>query len=333
MSDIFDALQRSEGERTGNHSPVPSEATALLRSAERRAASKWDDAVLVEQPAATEGTDEDWSLGPDEEPRDVVEEKGPDPGELSPTDGNADIFTQFQSLPISVTAQSRLICVTDNESLGAEAFRLLSVRLRDLQRKRPLKKVLVTSTTPQEGKSVSAVNLACTLALRVTQRTLVIEGDLRRPSFSQILGIGSVPGLSECLRGERSLMASIYHLEEAGLWVLPAGTTPGNPLELLQSGRLPALMNQLTAWFDWIIIDSPPILPLADTSVWTRMADGVLLVARQGVTEKRHLLKGLEAFDSKKLIGALLNCSRNSAHSDYYYSKRPVPVPNDSPAS
>jgi Mrp family chromosome partitioning ATPase len=91
-------------------------------------------------------------------------------------------------------------------------------------------------------------------------------------------------------------------------------------LELLQSGKLPALMEQLGQWFDWIVIDSPPVLPLADTSVWMRLADGVLLITRQGITEKRQLKRGLEAVEPKKLIGALLNGSTNSSDTDYYYS-------------
>ena len=82
-------------------------------------------------------------------------------------------------------------------------------------------------------------------------------------------------------------------------------------------------MEQLTAWFDWIIIDSPPVLPLADTSVWTRLADGILLVTRQGTTQKRQLQRGLEALESKKLIGALLNSSKNSSDNDYYSYRRP----------
>jgi len=97
------------------------------------------------------------------------------------------------------------------------------------------------------------------------------------------------------LQGERTLAASIYRLEPAGIWFFPAGIAPANPLELLESGKLPALMEQLTAWFDWIIIDSPPVLPLADTSVWTRLADGILLVTRQGTTQKSQLKRGLEA--------------------------------------
>ncbi len=91
------------------------------------------------------------------------------------------------------------------------------------------------------------------------------------------------------------------------------------------------MMDQLTAWFDWIIIDSPPVMPLADTSVWMRLADGILLVARQGTTEKRQLQRGLEAIEPKKLIGALLNGSKRRTSSDYYYAKVPAIAsqPND----
>jgi Mrp family chromosome partitioning ATPase len=116
------------------------------------------------------------------------------------------------------------------------------------------------------------------------------------------------------------LTTSIYHLEDPNLWILPSGSAPSNALELLQSGRLSALMNQLTELFDWIIIDSPPMLPLADTSVWMRLADGILLTTRQGTTDKRQLQRGLEAVESKKLLGALVNSSTNASASDYYYS-------------
>jgi capsular exopolysaccharide synthesis family protein len=212
-----------------------------------------------------------------------------------------------------------VVCVTDKDSLAAEKFRFLGVRLRQLQQTRPLKKVLITSTIPQEGKSMVAANLACTLARRTHQKTLLVDGDLRRPSIARLFGLGKTPGLSEWLQGERTPMTSIYRLEEAGLWVLPAGSSPRNPLEAMQSGRLAGLMEQLTSWFDWVIIDSPPVLPLADTSVWMRMADGVLLVARQGTSEREHLKRGIEALEPTKLLGAIVNCSAKSAQSDYYY--------------
>ena len=232
-------------------------------------------------------------------------------------------FRQFQPLRVMVPLQSRLVCVTDKESLAAEKFRFLAVRLRQLRQSRPLKRILITSSVPQEGKSTVAANLACTLARRTNQRTLLLDGDLRRPSVANLFGLGHVPGICEWLQGDSGPAESIYHLEDAGLWILPAGSTPRNALELMQSGRLSALMDQLTAWFDWIVIDTPPVLPLADTSVWMRLADGVLLVARQGTGQKRQLQRALEAIDRSKLIGGLLNCSTNTSHNDYYYHYKP----------
>jgi capsular exopolysaccharide synthesis family protein len=166
---------------------------------------------------------------------------------------------------------------------------------------------------------MTAANLACALARRTQQKTLLIDGDLRRPSVARLFGLGKIPGVSDWLQGDRGPMTSIYHLEDAGLWVLPAGNTPRNPLELIQSGKLLTFMDQLASWFDWIVIDTPPVLPLADTSIWMRMADGVLLVTRQGTTEKDQLKRGLEAIEPSKLLGALLNGSTDTKKSDYYY--------------
>ena len=202
-------------------------------------------------------------------------------------------------------------------SLGAEKFRFLAVRLRQLRQSRPLKKVLITSSIPQEGKSTVAANLACTLARRKPQKTLLLEGDLRRPNIAAQFGLGKLPGLCEWLSGETPSI-HIYLLENLGVWILPAGSAPQNPLELMQSGKLSPLMEQLEAWFDWIVIDSPPVLPLADTSLWSRLADGILLVTRKGITEKQQLQRGLEAIEKSKLLGALVNSSDNAAHSDYY---------------
>ena len=118
----------------------------------------------------------------------------------------------------------------------------------------------------------------------------------------------------------------------SGLWVLPAGSAPENPLELMQSGKLSPLMEQLTAWFDWIVIDSPPVLPLADTSIWARLADGILLVTRKSITEKQQLQRGLEALERSKLLGALVNGSTDAAHSDYYQRYGPAASSPESPA-
>lgn len=298
MSLIFDALQRSEEERTGTGMSALPVATELLQCVERQTLAEWDS---TSQTGAVIGGERHTNAG------------------LSPIEKQAEAFARFQSVQVSIQPNSQLVSHVDSESLAAEKFRFLGVRLRHLRRDRQLQKVLITSTIPHEGKSMVSANLACTLARKAQQRTLLIEGDLRRPAVSQMFGLGECAGICDWLQGDQDQVTDIYHLEGPGLWILPAGRVTGNPLELLQSARLPLLMEQLSAMFDWVVIDSPPVLPLADTSVWSRLADGILLVARQGTTQKRQLERGLEDIDHQKLIGALLNYSHSAAHSDNYY--------------
>jgi capsular exopolysaccharide synthesis family protein len=331
MSQIFDGLQRSEAERNGTDVPALPGATELLRQSERQAASRWESGARPEQLAAAKGAALSHSIVSNEvSPLRKTSEASAAVESLR-SEKLTDPFREFQSLQVSLAPQSRLACLTDSGSPAAEAFRLLGVRLRDLGRIRKLKTVLITSTIPQEGKSMVAANLACTLAQSTQQRILLLEGDLRRPSLSKMFGLGRNYGLSEYMQGERSLTASIYRLDGQRLWIVPSGSAPSNARELLQVGKVSTLMDQLTAWFDWIIIDSPPVLPLADTSVWMRLADGILLIVRQGTTEKKQLQRGLEALESKKLLGAVVNSSKHS--SDYYYyspaaASQPTHTPN-----
>src|SRR6202044_2972124 len=109
----------------------------------------------------------------------------------------AEILEKFPSLKISLSEQSRLVCLTDKESPTAEALRLLGVRLRDIRRIRPLKKVLITSTIPQEGKSTISGNLACALANSSDEKVLLVEGDVRRPSLLKMFGVEKVKGICE----------------------------------------------------------------------------------------------------------------------------------------
>ena len=325
MSNIFDALRRSENEQVGSDSSRPAKATELLQRVERRAVSNWEANISDVGLEARSFADNNEIVVQGTIPIAEAVAVAPGNAEGLSTNERSEILSRFQSLPISLASQSRLVCLTDKESPTAEAVRLLGVRLRDLRRIRPLKKVLITSTIPQEGKSTIAANLACVLAQMPDQKTLLVEGDLRRPSLSQMFGIQKRRGIRDWLRGEISLSADICHLEEADLWLLPAGDPTNDPIELLESEKLRTMMEQLAAWFDWIIIDSPPVLPLADTSAWMRLADGILLVTRQGTTEKRQLQKGLVALDSTKLLGALLNGSMASAYSGYYYRSSSAP--------
>jgi capsular exopolysaccharide synthesis family protein len=233
-------------------------------------------------------------------------------------------LSDFPSVQVSPTADSRLVALIEKESLGAEKFRFLGVRLRQLQQLRPLKKLLITSTLSEEGKTTVSANLAATLARRKQQKVLLLEGDLRRPTQAQLFGGTRPAGLSEWLQSGTRTVGNIYYLDGPGFWLMPAGQPPENPLELMQSGKLAELLDQLVTCFDWVVIDSPPVLPLADTSVWSRFADGILLVVRAGRTERQALQRGLGAIDKSRLLGLVVNNYTGHDESDYYSRYGPV---------
>jgi capsular exopolysaccharide synthesis family protein len=305
MSHIFDALQRAEAEQSGNELSLTRQ---LLKMAQSGAPSLIEVTETPQTPEASLAALLPKTVAP-------AAAESPNP------------FESFGSLHLVLPPNSKLVSITEKDSLAAEKFRFLAVRLRQLQQTQSLKKLLITSTIPEEGKSMLAANLACTLARRKEKKTLLLDGDLRRPSVARQFGLGPVSGLSECLQNHAELTSSIHRLDALGLWVLPAGRPAQNPLELMQSGRLLPVMDQLTEWFDWIVIDSPPVLPLADTIIWARLADGILLATRQGKTEKKRLARGLEALEKSKLLGAIVNCSTNTANTDYYERYQP-PTPS-----
>jgi capsular exopolysaccharide synthesis family protein len=322
MSYVFDALQRSEAIRTKSEIPLSLAATELLEGAERGAAAQWLSEAVAERSPRPEIDRTNPSFWPEGFQRKASVADVPAVEDDSLIKERGECFSQFQVLRVPAPQHNLLVCLTDVDSPAAEAFRLLGVRLRHLRMARELKSLLITSSVPQEGKSLVAANLACTLASRAQQKVLLLEGDVRRPSLAQLFGLPTVPGLCNYLKSECSVIKSIYRLEGPGFWILPAGDKAGSPPELIQSPQLPALMQKLNSWFDWIVIDSPPVLPFADTSVWTRLTNGVLFVARRGTSEKRKLQKALEALDQNKLIGALLNSSNGTADGDYNYYRR-----------
>ena len=233
----------------------------------------------------------------------------------------SETLANFPTLHVETEPSSRLVAVTEPQSLAAEKFRFLGVRLRQLQKARTLKKILVTSTIPEEGKSMVSANLAAVLHRK--QRVLLIDGDLRRPVLAEKFGLGRLAGIAEWLQGDRRELANIYRLDPMGIWLFPAGAPPLNPLELMSSAVLSELMKRLSELFDWIIVDSPPLLPLADTTVWSRVTDGTLLVARVGRTEKAQLLRGLDVVKKSDLIGVVLNSCEHADH-DYYQRYAPA---------
>lgn len=243
----------------------------------------------------------------------------PEQPQVSSVDTTGDIFAEARVLSPALKHDSRLVCLTDQGGLAAEKFRVLGLKLRHLREKRKLRRIVVTGTAPEEGKSLVAANLALNQSRSKVLKTLLIDGDLRRPTVASRFGFdGSLPGLSECLRGERKLSEVVYKLNGSGLFLLPAGRAPENPLDLMQGGRLPELLDLLGKFFDWIIIDTPPVIPVADTTYWMKQADGVLVVIREGVSEKKVVERALESFDRALMLGIVVNSCRSTEHKDYY---------------
>ena len=286
MSHIFEALKRAEAERSGGHlSGVPDSIAELLESS------------LADVDAS-------------ESPRTI---------EIRAGAMETSLLSGARTIIPTPPTNARLVCLTEQGSLAAEKFRVLGLRLRNLREKRQLKRIVVTSTIPEEGKTLTSANLALNQSRGKTLKTVLIDGDLRRPSLASRFGLSrSLAGLAECLRGEKQLSEVLCKLQNANLWLLPSGDPPENPMELMQSGRLVDLLDRLGNVFDWIIIDCPPVIPLADTSFWMKVSDGVLLVVREGVSEKRPLKRALEIIDHSTLLGVVVNSCSSQDHKSYY---------------
>ncbi|MGA9642330.1 MAG: CpsD/CapB family tyrosine-protein kinase [Terriglobales bacterium] len=216
----------------------------------------------------------------------------------------------------------------DETRMGAEEFRTLRSRLYQIREKMPLKRLLVTSAMPKEGKSFVAANLAQVMVRQQGRRALVIDADLRNPGLHRHLGTTGSPGLSEYLMGECDEIAALQRGPMENLFFLPAGRVAPSASELLANGRLKVLLQRLEPFFDWIILDSAPVIPVSDSTIVAGSCDGVLMVVRSNVTPSPLAKKAREEFPDKLLLGVVLNGTptENMSQSKYYYGEA-VPSP------
>ena len=180
--------------------------------------------------------------------------------------------------------------------------------------------VLVTSPGPGEGKSLIAGSLAWSLG-QAEQRVLLIDADMRRPRVHEVVGCTQEPGLSDVLVGQSKMRDVVRKTLVPGLSVIPGGHIPPNPAELLGSERFRSYVRGLGASYDWVVIDSPPVLAVTDASILTNVASGILLVTGADKTTRqaaRTAVERLQSFNGR-LIGAVLN-GVDVAHSPYYYA-------------
>lgn len=202
---------------------------------------------------------------------------------------------------------AHLVAALAPQSLAAEQYRSLRTRLRRAENGRAIRAIIITSPAKGDGKSLTAANLALTMAQEFQQRVLLLDADLRRPTVHRLFGVSDGPGLSDVLMGSAEIGDALIELPEHHLTVLPGGTPPGHPAELLGSAAMRRLLDTLRTRFDRILIDMPPVAPLADTHILAPMADGVLMIVRAGVTPKPAIERALSGLDVTKVLGLVLN--------------------------
>jgi non-specific protein-tyrosine kinase len=189
----------------------------------------------------------------------------------------------------------------------AERYRTTRARLSHREETMPLRTLMVTSPGAGDGKSITAANLALTMAQEFQRRVVLVDADFRGSSVHSLFGLDATPGLAELLSGEASLDDALVYLPDHRLTILPSGRTPQFPTELLGSTAMRRAVDALRGRFDRVLFDMPAVLPLADAGTFAPLADGVLMVVRAGVTPRPALDRAIAAFDEEKVVGVVLN--------------------------
>lgn len=209
----------------------------------------------------------------------------------------------------------------DEANLGAERFRTLRSRLYQIASTKTLRKLAVTSTVPAEGKTFVAANLAQSIIRQPERRVLLIDGDLRASRLHVSFGTQKSPGLADYLRGQADIYSVIQKGEDSNLCLIAGGTQVSNPSELLSKERMKELLDLVTPLFDWVILDTPPALPVHDASIIADLCDGVLFVVQAGVTDFELAAKACEDFKNDSIVGVVFNrIERGMGYGGYYYT-------------
>jgi capsular exopolysaccharide synthesis family protein len=205
-------------------------------------------------------------------------------------------------------------------TLVSEEFRSLRSRLYLMRKVQTLQKLLITSPLPQEGKTFVAANLARVIAKQPDCRILLIDADLRIPAMHRALGASPAPGLSEFLGGAADITAIMQRGPADNLFFIPAGKVVSNPTELISNGHFESLIRRMTQAFDWIIVDSPPVIPVSDARTLAGFCDGVMLLVNSGTTPHDLARRACGEFPKNLLLGVVLNrVEQHHTYGSYYY--------------
>jgi protein-tyrosine kinase len=313
MSRIYEALQKAESERKSDRREPESEIQDQPPSAAMSTAvADPDDAVFATPRFAD---------------LPIVTEPYPEPSTRRLNGDSLDL-SRIPTRPWALSLPELPALLERGPAV--EQFRSLRSRIFELRDISPLKTILVSSGVPQEGKSFISTNLAVSLARHKNSKVLLIDGDMRRYTLHQILGCESHPGLADYLAGKADVLEVMQRPE---VLQTPTGVTPILPnltfiaggnggdkaADLSGSPRFGELIRQVSPHFDWIIVDSSPVLPVSDAVNLARWCDGVLLVARGGVTKFPVAQRAQSELKSSKILGFVLNAVQETPEIGGYY--------------
>ncbi|MFP5221201.1 MAG: XrtA-associated tyrosine autokinase [Acidobacteriota bacterium] len=251
-------------------------------------------------------------------------------GKTMPRSGaSAPRMSELKDMMPPVPTEHTLLALTEPRSHVAEEFRKLKEAIiKESSREGFNNVLLVTSANPQEGKSVTALNLALSLAQEIDYTVLLVDADLRAPSCHRYLGITPEVGLSDCLEGKADCADALVRIGVGRLVLLPAGKALPNPSELLSSNKMRQLLQELKHRYPdrFIFIDSPPANMFAETRALAAMADASILVVREGETSLDSISEAIAALDHR-VMGIVYNDAREMAfgkpsqYGHYLYAK------------
>lgn len=205
------------------------------------------------------------------------------------------------------------------KSVAAEAYRSLRTNIQYSSFDKEYKTIVVTSSNPGEGKSITAGNLALTLA-EGESRVLLVDCDMRKPSVHKNFRVTNTHGLSDVLLQKQKVM-DVAHNYKGNLYIVTAGKIPPNPAEMLASKAMTLFLEEMKKHFDYIVLDTPPVHAVADPQILSTKADGTLFVVRAGVTKKDDVQSSISILKkvNANIIGTVLHAVENSKNKYYYY--------------
>jgi protein-tyrosine kinase len=260
-----------------------------------------------------------WEFGDNQAPSSST--PTPTPSSVDKRDHAAAVIRGFNS-----QWKERLVVSPSADPILVEQFRRLAATLYQAQTANGTKTVLISSASPGDGKTLTAINLALILSESYRRRVLLVDADLRRPSIRDVSGFPNVIGLADGLKAKTEQKLTVFQLTPH-LSLLPAGRPEPDPMGSLTSERMRRILTDAANSYEWVILDAPPVGTVADASILADMVDAALLVIRAGRSECGLTQKAIEALGRDRILGVLLNGAEGVAAKPYAYYYQPAGDP------